>query len=302
MSSFFSSVRPIALVVLTLALGGVAAAADQLASFPPLIVPATSEHRPGKFIWADLFATDPLAASAFYCGLFGWTTQVITQHGKAYTVFSLEGRPVAGLTPRPASKAPRPSRWIPYLAVADLSATLALIPPASGQVRAGARDFPTRGRQAIVADNEGATVGLLESASGDPADVDSRPGEWNWFELYVRNPRVVAGFYHQLFGYDVAPDLRTERKDDFILSSGGLARAGIAPLPARDDAQSGWLGVISVTDLDAALLRTVTLGGEVLLTPRPVAYESRFAIIADSTGGSVGLVEYVDHANPADRP
>ena len=26
------------------------------------------------------------------------------------------------------------------------------------------------------------------------------------------------------------------------------------------------------------------------------------AIIADSTGGTVGLVEYVDNANPANRP
>jgi hypothetical protein len=39
-----------------------------------------------------------------------------------------------------------------------------------------------------------------------------------------------------------------------------------------------------------------------LLAPRPAAFESRFAIIADSTGGTVGLVEYVDNANPANRP
>jgi predicted enzyme related to lactoylglutathione lyase len=54
--------------------------------------------------------------------------------------------------------------------------------------------------------------------------------------------------------------------------------------------------------MDEALTRAVKLGGEVMVTPRAVAYESRFAIIADSTGGTVGLVEYVDNANPANRP
>jgi predicted enzyme related to lactoylglutathione lyase len=100
----------------------------------------------------------------------------------------------------------------------------------------------------------------------------------------------------------MAPDLRTERKNDFLLSSGGLARAGVAPLPDRADAKPGWIGVVRVANIDETLARAVKLGGEVLVAPRPPAFESRFAIIADSTGGAVGLVEYVDNANPANRP
>lgn len=285
----------------TMLLGGLATA-GRAEPFPPLNAPVSAEHIPGKFVWADLFTTDPVAATKFYTGLFGWTAAVIPQNGKTYTAFSNAGRPVAGLAPRPAAKAGRPSRWIGYIAVADMATTLPRVLPASGQVRAEAREFPRRGTQAIIADNEGATVGLLQSSSGEAADVEPAPGDWNWFVLYVKNPRVVAGFYREIFGYDVASDLRTERKDDFLLSSGGLARAGVVPLPIRDDAQSGWLGVVRVANLDDALRRAVALGGEVLLTPRPVAYESRFAIIADSTGGSVGLVEYADNTNPANRP
>ena len=278
------------------------AASGRAEPFPPLNVPPSAAHIPGKFVWADLFTTDPVAATKFYTGLFGWTAAVTDQNGRTYTVFRNGSRPVAGLAPRPRAKAARPSRWISYLAVADVAATLKLVRPASGQVRAEAREFPERGTQAIIADNEGATVGLLQSKSGDAADAEPLAGDWNWFELYVRNPRAVAGFYHEIFGHDVAPDLRTERTDDYLLSSGGLARAGVAPLPIRDDAQSGWLGVVRVTKLDEALRRAVALGGEVLLAPRPVAYESRFAIVADPTGGTVGLIEYEDNANPANRP
>jgi hypothetical protein len=79
--------------------------------------PRDQEHRPGKFVWADLFTTDPVAAAKFYTGLFGWTTNLITQNGKTYTVFSNGSRPVAGLVPRPPSSTKRPSRWIGYIAV-----------------------------------------------------------------------------------------------------------------------------------------------------------------------------------------
>jgi len=270
--------------------------------FQPLNSPATREHRPGKFVWADLFTTNPVAATKFYSGLFGWTANTITKNGKSYTVFSNGSRPVAGLAPRPPSNTPRPSRWISYIAVTDIASTLKLVTGAGGQVRADAREFPSRGTQAIIADSEGSTVGLIQSSSGDSADDEPLPGDWNWFELFVKQPAGTAAFYKQVISYELAPDQRTERKNDFVLSSGGLARAGVAPLPDRADAKPGWLGVVRVQNLDESLARVIKLGGEVLVAPRAAAYESRFAIIADSTGGTIGLVEYVDNANPANRP
>jgi len=269
--------------------------------FQPLNHPASADHRPGKFVWADLFTTDPVAATKFYSGVFGWTANTVTQHDRHYTVFSNGSRPVAGLAPRPSSNSNRPSRWISYISVPDIASTVKLVTQAGGQVRAAARDFPQRGVQAIIADNEGATVGLLQSSSGDSADTEPKPGDWNWFVLYANDPKVVSGFYGQVIKYDVAPDRRTERTSDFLLSSGGLARAGVAPLPEREDAKLGWLGVIRVVSIDETIARAVKLGGEVVLPPRAPAHETRFAIIADSTDGVVGLVEYVDNANPANR-
>ena len=299
-SSFYRWVTVLAVAVL---LGiGLTASARAATPFQPLNSPATKEHRPGKFVWADLFTTDPVAAAKFYTGLFGWTTNLITQNGRTYTVFSNGSRPVAGLVTRPPSSTKRPSRWIGYIAVTDVAATVKLVTKAGGQVRAEVRDFPDRGAQAIIADNEGSTIGLFQSSSGDSADGEPKPGDWNWFELFVKQPQVATAFYRQVIAYDVAPDLRTERKDDFLLSSGGLARAGVAPLPDREDAKPGWLGVVRVESIDEAVARTIKLGGEVLVAPRAAAYESRFAIIADPTGGAVGLVEYVNNANPANRP
>ncbi len=287
-------------VTVLLGVGPLASASTP--KFQPLHAPATGEQHPGKFIWADLFTTDPVAATKFYSGLFGWTANIIDQKGKAYTVFSNGSHPVAGLAPRNTANKQRPSRWIGYIAVTDIKAALLPVAPAGGQVRAPARNFPDRGIQAIITDHEGSPIGLMQSASGDSLDTDADPGDWNWFELYARDPKAATVFYTSVFNYAAPADDRTERKNDYLLTIGGFARAGIAPLPDRADAQPGWLGVVRVANLDEALTRVTTLGGEILVPPRATAYESRFAIISDPTGGTIGLVEYEDKTNHVIRP
>lgn len=279
---------------------GCPSAADA-AKFPPLNAPATTEHLPGKLVWADLFTTNPEGATTFYCRLLGWTAAPLEQKGKGYTVFSNNGRPVAGLAPRTVSGGSHPSRWIGYYSVADMGATLALLSKSGGSVRAEPRKFPDRGYQAIVADKDALPIGLLQSSSGDAPDGEPLPGDWNWFELYVKSPKDTAEFYHAAMGFDSAADTNTDREGDLVLSSGGRARGGVAPLQSGTESRPSWLGVIRVADLDTTLAKVPGLGGEVLLAPRSVEFGSRFAIILDSTGGTVGLVQYADNANPADH-
>jgi predicted enzyme related to lactoylglutathione lyase len=278
------------------------AASARAAKFPPLNDPATKETHPGKFVWAELFTNDSAAATKFYSGVFGWTAVTLDQHGVAYTVFSNGNHPVAGLRQRSSSSTPHASRWINYIAVTDIASSLALVTKAGGEVRAPAREFPKIGSQAIITDIEGSPVGLLQSSSGDSADDEPAPGDWNWFHLLAKDPLSAAVFYRQVFNYNVAPDTRTEKKNQLLLSSDELNRAGVSVLPDREDAKPGWLGVIRVDNLDATLARVQALGGEIVVAPHDAASGSRFAMIADPTGGTVGLVEYENDANPVNRP
>jgi hypothetical protein len=281
---------------------GIAPAANA-APFPPINSTATSNVIPGKLIWADLFTSQPAEATKFYCNLFGWTSTNIDQKGKSYTVFMNNDVPVAGLAPHTYAKENHPSRWIGYISVADINAATAAIEKNGGKVHAAVRKFPDRGYQAIVADADGDAIGLIQSSSGDPADENTAPGAWNWFELYVPNPKATSDFYHLALNYEVAPEANSDRKSDFVLSSNGNARAGIAPIP--EDAKDGkprWLGVIRVADLDQTISKVAGLGGEVLVAPHAVEFGSRFAVILDPTGGTIGLVEYIESANPAKKP
>jgi predicted enzyme related to lactoylglutathione lyase len=277
-------------------------ASARAANFPPLNDPATKEAHPGKFVWAELFTADSGTATKFYSGVFGWTAVTLDQEGVTYTVFSNGNHPVAGLRQRSPSAATRAARWINYIAVTDIASALAIVTKAGGEVRAPAREFPQIGSQAIIRDNEGSPVGLLQSSSGDSADDEPVPGNWNWFHLAVKNPPAAADFYRQVFNYEVAPDARTGKKNELLLSSEAFNRGGVSVLPDREDAKPGWLGVIRVTNLDETLARVPALGGEVVVAPHDAAFGSRFAVIADPTGGTVGVVEYVNNVNPVNRP
>ena len=56
--------------------------------FPPLNPTASAQQIPGKFIWADLFSSEPEAAAAFYSSLFGWTSAPVEKNDKSYIVLS----------------------------------------------------------------------------------------------------------------------------------------------------------------------------------------------------------------------
>jgi predicted enzyme related to lactoylglutathione lyase len=280
---------------------GIAGTANA-APFPALNSPASTETHPGKLIWADLFTSNPDAATKFYCGLFGWTSQEIGQKGGEYTIFSNNGAPVAGLSPHSAGKENYPSKWIGYVSVADIKVSTDLVEKNGGKVHAHPKNFPDRGFQSIVTDGEGVALGLLQSTSGDAPDDETAPGAWNWFELYAKDPVASSNFFHTALSYDVAPESRGGRKSEFVLSSGGSSRAGIAPLPDGENVTSSWLGVIRVADIDQTLAKVAGLGGTVLVPPNAVEFGSRFAIVSDPTGGAIGLVQYLDNANPAKSP
>ncbi len=268
------------------------------ADLPPLNAPASEDHHPGKIVWAELFTSDSAAASKFYSGVFGWTAETLTQKGVSYTVFRNGRHVVAGLRQRSGSAAAHASRWIDYIAVADIATTLALVAPSGGQVRAPAREFPQIGAEAIITDNAGYPVGLVQSASGDSADEEPAPGDWNWFHLLATTPTTSIDFYRHVFGFEVAPDSRPGRQNSWFLATGLFNRAGVSAITDQSSAAPGWLGIIRVQNLDQTLARVPELGGEVVVPPHPAALGSRSAIITDPTGGAVGVVEYVNQANP----
>ena len=261
---------------------------------PALTTPATGERLAGKIVWADLFASDPPAAVKFYTGLFGWTAETIGAGPESYVVLRNGDQPVAGIARRASKSGQSPwARWVLYASVEDVAGTVARAKARDGRVLLPAQEFAGRGVQAVLADAQRAVIGIVRSRSGDPPDFQAEVGEWNWATLFARDPVTAGKFYAEVAGYEVVPDERTERTNDFVLVSGGYARASIQPLPDRPGAKPAWLGFVRVADVERSAARATDLGGRILRGPKEPAEGARLriAIVADPLGAAVGLVE-----------
>jgi len=244
-------------------------------------------YLPGKFIWFDLATEDPAAARAFYGAVFGWKFR----DAGSYAVIENATGKVGGIFrhARPAG-AKVGARWLSVISVSDAVRVAAAARERGGEVLLAPRAIAGRGTHAVLRDPEGAAFGILASEGGDPPDTPVAEGDAFWFDLFARDPAKAAAFYAAIAGFevDVGQVVGRERT---LLSTGGIARAGITRLHAGVD-RPGWLPYILVDDVPATLARARKAGGRVLLEPRSQVLGGDLAIIADPLGGAVGIVSW----------
>jgi predicted enzyme related to lactoylglutathione lyase len=121
-------------------------------------------NEPGAWAFDDLQTADPAAAAPFYEALLGWQITEIAGADGAYFSIAHEGRTIGGLM-----KVQRPIAqpfWTVYIGTADVDATLERVAAAGGTVLMGATAVPA-GRFAVVLDDQGATVCLVEGDFDD---------------------------------------------------------------------------------------------------------------------------------------
>ena len=255
---------------------------------------------PCKFTWFDLATENPAGARAFYGAVFGWTFSEVPGAPAGYTLVSNAGGKVAGIfrQQRPAGGTVA-ARWLSLMSVADAQKAAELVRERGGQVLLAPKSVPGRGTHAVFRDPEGAVFGVLAAEGGDPPDTPVADGDVFWLDLFSHAPAKAAAFYAAVGGCDVNVGEVVGRKRT-ILSSGGIARAGIAQLPLGAD-RPGWLPYVLVDDVPATLERARKAGGKLVMAPRPDILEGNLAVVADPEGGVVGVLNWVDNA-PAAGP
>jgi predicted enzyme related to lactoylglutathione lyase len=287
-----------------------AAATVAAADLPPLSDTTPSQANfPGKFIWADLFTTNPTAAQAFYTGLFGWEATTIARttpsgRARAYIILKNGGEPVAGIALRPTHWWQRTAagRWVGYVSVPDVPKALVEATAAGGRVLFPARTLPRRGTQAIFVDPEGATLGLLHASAGDPGEYAPDPGDWTWTQLFAHDPAAEGRFYASVTGWEILPAGPAGQPERFILASGNYSRGSVAPLAGGPKSRPDWILFVRVTDVKASVAQAVQLGGKVLVPPGDEPARYWRAVIADPTGAVIGLVQLQSADQPKEQP
>ena len=271
---------------------------SRAASFelPPLNTPASTEHHVGKAIWLDLVTPDLAAAERFYGGLLGWTFQTIHMGDSDYAVALVDGRPIGGLFQKaiPAGEH-RQSAWLTFIAVRDIDAAKRMALAHGAKVVSDSRNYPLRGRQAVLSDPEGAVFAILASSSGDTPDFLAAHGEWIWSSLLSRDPGVEAAFYQQVFSYDVFDLASDDGLEHVILSSDDYARASVNAMPSGTMRRHPhWLNFIRVDNTVDMVAKVVASGGRVLVEPHVDRHGGQVAVVADPAGAPFGLMEWTD--------
>ncbi len=256
---------------------------------------AAGRSLPGKFVWLDLATENPASARAFYGAVFGWKFRDVEGAPASYALIENASGKVAGVFrhERPAG-ATVGARWLALISVRDAQETARLVRERGGEVLVAPKAVRGRGTHAVFRDPEGAVFGVLAAEGGDPPDTPVEEGDVFWLDLFAADPAKAATFYAALAGYDVdVGDVAGRRRT--LLSTSGIARAGIAHLPAGAG-RPAWLPYILVDDVPATLGRVRQAGGRVVMEPRADLLAGNLAVIADREGGAIGIVNWVGDA------
>lgn len=119
------------------------------------------EGAPGVH-WNELWSKNAEQAVPFYRAVFGFGVDVMPMGQGPYHVLKTGDVQVGGMMTAPDPNIP--PMWLPYLQVDDVDAVVERVRRNGGQVHAAPMDAEGVGRFAVVADRQGATVGVIRPA------------------------------------------------------------------------------------------------------------------------------------------
>ncbi|PZR33885.1 VOC family protein [Caulobacter segnis] len=238
------------------------------------------------FVWFELVTPDAAAAEAFYKAVVGWTAEASSGPNGPYTIFKAGDVPVGGML----EMKDVPAGWLGYLGVDDVDAFAAKVEAAGGAIHKAPQDIPDVGRFAVVADPQGAMFILFRGSldAPPPRPQQMSPGSLGWSELNAAGWEKAFDFYAPLFGWvkhDAVP-----MGEMGVYQTFGPQAAAIGGMCDSQGPGHSWLYYFCVENLDAAIERVKTGGGQIQLGPMEVPGGAFVVNAVDPQGGLFALL------------
>jgi predicted enzyme related to lactoylglutathione lyase len=184
--------------------------------------------------------------------------------------------------------------WLSYLSVPDVDQAVNTALAAGARTLYEPTDLADVARVAVVADPQGAALGLVHLTDGDPADRPPALGRFFWMEYLAEDASAALEFYEGLSGYAASVQGERDGIEYHVLKRDGRTRAGLFQIPsdANRNVDPNWLPYIMADDVAALARRAESLGGSVILAPSPGVRNGTLAILADPTGGVLALQQW----------
>jgi uncharacterized protein len=254
-------------------------------------MPLIDRYAPGTFCWTDLGTPDAPAATRFYSALFGWTAEDRPMGPDAfYTMFHLDGRPVAALYPQEEAAPQGPPHWLSYVAVDNANEAAARTKALGGIVLMEPFDVLDVGRMTMVQDPTGAVVALWEARRHAGASVIGEAGAMCWNELGTTDIRRAGEFYSSLLGWSA--DTRPMGNFSYTtFTADGATRGGMMTIaPSWGPVPPHWLVYFAVGNCEGTVAHCQSLSGSVRVPPTDIPEVGRFAVLADPQGAVFAVI------------
>src|SRR5262245_20595005 len=190
---------------------------------------STVETRVGTFVWHEQVSADPAKAQEFYGQLFGWGTEVFGQGEMDYAMISVDGKTHGGYST--AMEGAPPPHWLGHVLVENVDETVEKAESAGGSKLAGPFDMEEVGRMAIIADPQGAFLGIYQRHG----EAGVSEGVFVWDELGTNDVDGAQAFYEEVFGWttaDMGEDFGGYRIFDRV---GGTGRGHAGVMKLQDE-------------------------------------------------------------------
>jgi predicted enzyme related to lactoylglutathione lyase len=219
----------------------------------------------------------------------GWRAEHMGPQPQGYTTFNTAAGGVAGMMTLGAGEGS--PRWVGYIAVDDVDASVERIKSAGGGVRQPPTDVPGMLRFSGVSDPQGAPFVVFKGTSPDGPPSGDDAGYVGWHELWTSDAVKAFDFYAGQFGwtktntFDMGPmGVYQLWTDDGGADTGGMMnRTDGSPDPV-------WNYYFRVDSIEAAASRITAAGG--LVTNGPHAVPSGDWIVqgSDPQGAAFSLL------------
>ena len=178
------------------------------------------------------------------------------------------------------------------MSVDDVDKTVALVQSEGGKVLLEPREVPSIARAAVVADPQGAPLGLAQLRRSVPDPAQPKTSHVFWQEYLARDAAKALAFYKNLAGYESAvTDTRLGIEYHVLRKTRG--RAGLFQLSdTNKDVEPNWLPYVLVNDPAGLAAKVPGLGGRVLVPAAPDLRNGSLVVIADPGGAPLALQKY----------
>jgi predicted enzyme related to lactoylglutathione lyase len=280
-------------------------------------MPERDGYIPGVPCWADTQHPDPVAATEFYSGLFGWEFENVMppESGGQYFIGRINGGDVAAISGVPEGAPPR-AMWNTYVWTDSADESASKVKDAGGKALMEPFDVMDAGRMAVFADPEGAVFCVWQAKEHKGSKIVNEHGSVNFNGLNTRDAKKAKSFYGAVFGWktlalpggvefwtlpgygdhleeNYSPGLRKQ-----VAEVGGpegfedvVAAINVIP-DDQPDTPAHWSVTFATDDADATAAKAKELGGNVIVPPFDAPWV-RTTMLADPQGATFIASKFV---------